>query len=132
MRLSPIEIRWAQVVLRALVPAGALGGAASDAEVAAQFADECAQPPLYGGLLLRFSLWLAWWSPPFVLRRWRTLGGLDEAGRAQALERLLDSDVAPIRLAATYLKLTACLLALGDPRVLRRLNAYGLGEARRP
>jgi hypothetical protein len=117
------------VIGRSIVPPGTLGGTTDHLDLGERFREECAAPPWYSGTLLRFSLWLAWWSPLFVIGRWRTLGGLDEADRTRVLEALLKSPRHNLRLAVTFLKLTACILALGDMPTLERLDAYGLGAA---
>jgi hypothetical protein len=127
VRLFDFEARWARVIGRSVVPVGTLGGATDHLDLGERFRDECAQPPWYSGLLLRFSLWVTWLSPLFVLGRWRTFGGLDEADRVRVLEALLKSPRHNLRLAIIFLKLTACVLALGDARTLEQLDAYGLG-----
>lgn len=116
---------------RSIVPATVLDGVTGDLDLGQRFSDECAQPPWYSGALLRFSLWVAWLSPLFVVGRLRTFGSLDESERTRVLDALLKSPRHNLRLAVTYLKLTACILALGDPRALERLDAYSLSTAPR-
>ena len=130
MPLFAFEVRWARVVARSIVPASTLDGVTGDLDLGERFRAEHAQPPWYSGALLRLSLWLTWWSPLFVIGRWCTLGGLDEPDRVRVLEALLKSPRHNLRLAVTFLKLTACILALGDLRALEKLDAYGLGAAR--
>jgi hypothetical protein len=129
VRLFAFEVNWARLVARSIVPAETLGGVCADLDLGERFRAECAQPPWYSGLLLRFSLWLTWFSPLFMLGRFATFGGLDESDRTRVLDALLKSPRHNLRLAVTFLKLTACILALGDPRALERLDAYGLGTA---
>src|SRR4051794_26866353 len=100
--------------MRAIVPASVLDGVVADIDLGQKFRDECAQPPWYSALLLRFSVWLAWVAPILMMRGWRTFGGLTPEERVAVLERLLKSERHNLRLAFTFLKLNACMMALGD------------------
>jgi hypothetical protein len=131
VRLFAFETRWAETIARAILPVGALGGVVDDLDLGARFRDECAQPPWFSGLLLRATLWLVWLAPLYFLPGLRTFGAIEASERAELLEKLLKSNHHNLRLAVTYLKLTTCVLALGDPRALEQLDAYGLGEAAR-
>ena len=129
MKLRAFETRWAAIIGRALLPAGLLGGVVDDVDLGEALRRECREPPWYAALLLRASLWLTWFSPPFVLRRPRTFGGLDPAAREAALEKLLDSRVYVVRATATFLKLASCMLLMGHQRVMRRIGAYEYGRS---
>ena len=131
MKLRQFEVRWAETIGRTLLPRGVLGGVADGVELGEEFRRECLEPPWYSALLLRLSLWLAWFSPIFFLRRFRTLGGVDAAAREAALEKLLVSRSYYLRLAAMFLKLTACTLLLGEEPTLLRIGAYDLAERKR-
>lgn len=128
MRLRRFEVRWAATIARALLPAGLLGGVVDDIDVGEAFRRECLQPPWYAALLLRASLWLTWFAPLVLKRGLRTFGGLDGAAQDQVLERLLGSNVYVVRATAMFLKLTACMVLLGDERVMRRIRAYEHGH----
>jgi hypothetical protein len=130
VKLLPFEIRWADAIGRAMLPRGLLGGVVDAVELGEEIQRECLEPPWYAALLLRASLWLTWLAPPLALGRLRTFGGLDAAAREALLERLLDSRVYLVRATATFLKLQACMLLLGDARVLRRIGAYEHGHER--
>ena len=129
MRLFDFEVRRARVVLRSIVPASTLGGVTAELDLGERFAREHDGSPWQSAALMRFALWLVWLAPLVMLKGLHTFGGLEEAARVEVIERLLHMDAAWIRLAATFLKLTACVLALGDRRALERLDAYGLGAA---
>jgi len=73
-------------------------------------------------------VWITWFSPPFVLRRMKTFGGVDGGARERLLETLLTSPVYALRATAFYFKLTACLVLLDDEVVLRRIGAYEHGR----
>jgi hypothetical protein len=128
MRLRAFEIRWADAIGRALLPRGLLGGVVDDVALGEEFRREALEPPWFAALLLRASLWLTWFAPPWALGRARTFGGLDEAGRVALLEKVLASRVYLVRAMATFLKLSACMLLLGDERVMRRIGAYEHGR----
>jgi hypothetical protein len=132
MKLHAFEIRWSAIIGRALLPPGLLGGVVDDVDLGDAFRRECLEPPWYAALLLRASLWLTWFAPPFVLRRLRSFGGLDPAAREAVLEKLLDSRIYVVRATATFLKLAACMQLLGQERVMRRIGAYEHGRATAP
>lgn len=129
MKLRRFEVRWAETIGRALVPRGVLGGVVDDVALGEQYRLECLAPPWYGALLMRAGLWLTWFAPLWSSLRFRTFGGLDEAGREALLERLLESKSYNVRMAIMFLKITVCTLLLGDERALKQLNAYGLSDA---
>ena len=132
MKLRRFEIRWAAIIGRALLPAGLLGGVADDVDLGDAFRCECLEPPWYAALLLRASLWLTWFAPPFALRRLRSFGGLDPGARELVLEKLLDSRIYVVRATATFLKLAACMLLMGQQRVLKQIGAYEYGRKDQP
>jgi hypothetical protein len=129
VKLRRFEIRWADTIGRALLPRGLLGGVVDGVELGEEMRRECLEPPWYAALLLRASLWLTWLAPPWALGRLRAFGGLDAAAREALLERLLASRVYLVRATTTFLKLSACMLLLGDERVMRRIGAYEHGRA---
>ena len=128
MDLWPFEERWARVIGRALLPAGLLDGTVDDVDIGAGWRDECRRSRWDAALLLHVSLWLAWLAPLWMQRRLRTLGGLDEKARVEVLEALLKSPRYLVRMAALFIKLTACSLVLGDERALKQLAAYDYGR----
>lgn len=132
MRLWRRELRWAATIGRALLPAGLLGGVVDDVDLGDAFRRECLEPPWYAALLLRASLWLTWFAPLLVLRRLSTFGGLDAAARELVLERLLDSKIYLVRATAMFLKLSSCMMLLGDERVMRLIGAYEYGTPAAP
>lgn len=130
MKLRRFEVRWAETIGRALVPRGVLGGAVDDVALGELYRLECAEPPWWGALLMRVSLWLTWYAPFWSSFRLRTFGGLDEAAREALLEKLLEARSYNVRMAVMFLKISVCTLVLGDERALVKLNAYGLADAR--
>ena len=128
MKLRRFEIRWANIIARTLLPPGLFGGVVDDVDLGEALRRQCLAPPWYTALLLRLSLWLAWFAPVLYRRRPSTLGGLDDAAREAVLDRLLQSGSYLVRSVTLYLKLEACLVLLGDERVLERIGAYEHGH----
>jgi hypothetical protein len=126
VRLASFERRWAAVIARALVPAGALGGALDAIDLGARYADECAVSPWQPALLYRASLWLTWLAPVWMSARPRSFGGLDGDERVALLERLMKHRRYLVRMAGLFLKLAICSLLLGDEATLAQLGAYRL------
>lgn len=131
VKLTGFEVRWAESIGRALIPRGAAGGTCDAVQVGPALDREVRASTWYIAVLLRFGLWVSWLCPPFVLGAWRSFGGLSEADRALALERLLGSKVYAVRMAINFLKISLCGLILGEPAFLQRLDAYGLGAPQR-
>jgi hypothetical protein len=120
------ERRWAAVVARALVPAGALGGALDQIDLGKRYADECAVSPWHAAIVFRASLWLTWLAPVWMLARPRTFGGLDADAQVALLEKLLKHRRYLVRMASMMLKIAICSLLLGDESTLAQLGAYRL------
>lgn len=129
MRLRQFEIRWAGTIGRVVLPLGLLRGVVDDVDLGDEVRRECAESPWYAALVLRVSLWLTWLAPLWVLRRPRTLGGLDPNLRQVVVERLLASPRYAVRAMMTLLKLTMCVRLLGDERVFAGIGAYEHGRA---
>jgi hypothetical protein len=132
MKLRRFEIRWATVIGRALLPVGLFGGVVDSADLGDLFYRECLGHPWYSALVVRLSLWITWFSPLLWRRRLVTFGALDPQAREAMLETLLASPIYAVRATAFYFKLTACMVLLGDERVLERIGAYEHGRAPAP
>src|SRR5690349_2740809 len=130
MRLRRFEKHWADALGRTIAPRGLFGGVVDDVDLGARYDDECAASPWFAAVVLRFSLWMAWLAPLWMLRRPRTFGGLAPSEREQVLERLLLSESYTVRLTAMFLKLTVLTLLIGDERALTQIGAYGLSGER--
>lgn len=136
MKLLSFEVRWGRTLGRALLPEGALGAAVDSIDLGEAFRRECMSPPWYAALVLRLSLWMAWFSPIWLSapsasgRRFATFGALARAEQEAQLEALLASPSYVVRSTAFFFKLTACLALLGDERVLARIGAYEHGRLR--
>jgi hypothetical protein len=126
VRLLPFEADWVRAIARALMPPGTLGGVLDGIDTGARFDREMARSPWYAALGMRVSLWLTWLAPVWMLGHAQTFGAVDDTLKVEILEKLLKHPRYELRMAAMFLKLTLCTLALGDERVLRALGAYDL------
>lgn len=129
MLLPQHEQRMAEVLARALLPAGVMDGAFDHAPVGEEVAREVRRSPLGPALLIRLSLWLAWLAPLWLSRRPRSFGGLPPDEQVALLERLLKSDSYLLRMAMTLLKITLVGAILGNERALSAIGAYKLDVA---
>jgi hypothetical protein len=130
MKLRRFEVRWADTIGRALLPRGILHGTVDHVDLGELFRLEALEPPWYTAIVLRLSLWLTWFAPFWLYGQLATFGGVDDDTREGLLEKLLDSRHYMIRMAAMFLKLTACTLLLGDERALADVGAYDLVRPR--
>jgi hypothetical protein len=116
--------RWrAEVIARALVPRGVLGGTTDGIDAGALLDQECQGGPWHAALLLKLGIWLVWLWP---LPRLRTFASLPEREREEQLERLLEHRLYFVRQALLYLKLTVLAVLLGGRPQLLRAGAYRL------
>jgi hypothetical protein len=129
VRLLPFELDWVRTITRALLPPGAIDGSLDGIDTGPRFDREMARSPWYAALAMRASLWLTWLAPVWFLGHAQTFGTVDDEMKIDLLEKLLKHPRYQLRLAALFLKLTLCTLALGDERVLRALGAYDLPRA---
>ena len=79
---------------------------------------------------LRLGLWLVSLCPLFVIGRFSTFAGLAIDERVKLLEKLLESDVFPLR-ESTFLLKTAASLALMRPESVRARSRFS-GEPDTP
>jgi hypothetical protein len=124
MQLSQMEVRWAGVIGRALLPPGMLGGVVDQVDIGERWQDECRRSRWDGAFLCRLVLWLVWLAPLWMLRGFGTFGGLDEKARVEVLEAIFKSPRYLLRMAGLFLKLTATSVLLGDERALQQMQAY--------
>src|SRR3954452_2074303 len=124
MQLSQMEVRWAGVIGRALLPPGMLGGVVDQVDIGERWQDECRRSRWDGAFLCRLVLWLGWlgavvglrgvcavwgvlwlvWlAPLWMLRGFGTFGGLDEKARVEVLEAIFKSPRYLLRMAGLFL-----------------------------
>jgi hypothetical protein len=125
------EVRWARVEFDTIFPGASDAGLVSmDAmDVEAFVRTTAAHVPAKAAFGLRIAIWLAMFAPLFVLRRFKTLAGLDRADREKVITRLLANDSYAIRSLTLILKTIGALLYAGDPSVRARMHAKPVAEA---
>jgi hypothetical protein len=129
MDITDTEARWAEVIGRGFAPQGVvLDGIVDEASIGEGVRDEARSSPWYFAIGLRAAILLVWLSPIWRLGRLKTFGGLSSEEQVELLETLLKSRLYPVRLALMLLKLTVCMILVGEERALRRVGAYHLKE----
>lgn len=122
MKLLAFEMRWLLAITVAILPSGAherLADGADRVPMRDFYDDLLVRAPLRPMLGLRAAVWLIALSPPFMMRRARTFGGLAAAERAGLLAALAGSDIYLVRELPLLVK-TMALMGYGAmPRVQR-------------
>jgi hypothetical protein len=126
MKLSRFEESQAAIISRATIPMGALDGLTDRMDFGSEIGRQVAMIPWWSAILVRLALWVVWFAPIWRMGRFRLFGSLPEAQQAQCLELLSHSRVYWIRQVVTLMKMTICMVAFGDPKVLGWLGAYDL------
>ena len=124
MRLFGFERRWLAQVNGAILPSGAsdaLPLGAADVPMDRFVDDLFARAPLRMLVGVRLALWAVVVSPPFVVGRWATFGGLSDAERVACLVRLRESPTYAVREIPILLKAMACLGYCGLPAIAGRI-----------
>src|SRR5262245_14631082 len=122
-KLSRWELAWAVAAFAGFFPRSAhadlIGFEDMDLthEVAAPLQALLAVAPLKAVLGIRLAILLAAVAPLFLLRRPRTIAGLDADTRTRVMARLLASSFYPVRALALLLKMIGAFLFARTPRV---------------
>jgi hypothetical protein len=125
MNLTKLETRWAEAAMGAIFPGSRDAGLADirAMDLRGFLSQVMATVPFQAALGLRLAVWIVALAPLFVLRRFATIAGLDQAGREKVIERLLVSRSYPVRSLVMILKTIGALLYAGDDAVRARMNA---------
>jgi hypothetical protein len=125
MNLTKLETRWAEAAMGAIFPGSRDAGLADirAMDLRGFLAQVMTTVPFQAALGLRLAVWIVALAPLFVLRRFATIAGLDQAGREKVIERLLVSRSYPVRSLVMILKTIGALLYAGDDAVRARMNA---------
>ncbi len=116
MKLFGFELAWATAAFDAVLPEGtALPHGVARLNPAATFAEILGAAKLEQSLGLRLSLWIVALAPLWILRRPRSIAGIDAGARQLVLERLLASPVYAIRQLALAFKATTSMLYARSP-----------------
>ncbi len=125
MNLTKLEITWAEAAMGAIFP-GSRDAGLTDIramDLRGFLAQVMATVPFQAALGLRLAVWIVALAPLFVLRRFATIAGLDQAGREKVIEKLLVNRSYPVRSLVMILKTIGALLYAGDDAVRARMNA---------
>jgi len=125
MNLTKLEITWAEAAMGAIFP-GSRDAGLTDIramDLRGFLAQVMATVPFQAALGLRLAVWIVALAPLFVLRRFATIAGLDQAGREKVIEKLLANRSYAVRSLVMILKTIGALLYAGDDAVRARMNA---------
>lgn len=125
MNLTKLEISWAEASMGAIFP-GSRDAGLTDIramDLRGFLAQVMATVPFQAALGLRLAVWIVALAPLFVLRRFATIAGVDQAERESVIEKLLASRSYPVRSLVMILKTIGALLYAGDDAVRARMNA---------
>ncbi len=125
MNLTKLEITWAEAAMGAIFP-GSRDAGLTDIramDLRGFLAQVMATVPFQAALGLRLAVWIVALAPLFVLRRFATIAGLDQAGREKVIEKLLVNRSYAVRSLVMILKTIGALLYAGDDAVRARMNA---------
>lgn len=113
MRLFGFELSWASAAFGAVLPEGtALPHGIARLDPARYLAETVAAAPLLQATGVRLALWLVALAPLWLLRKPKTISGIEPAEREVVLDQLLSNPVYAVRqLALTFKALASMLYA---------------------
>jgi len=120
--MTRMERRWAVTALEAFAPPGDEGLVPKPGEVdwGGTLDEMLAIGTRLSAFGVRLAVWIATFAPWWILRRPRTLKGLDVPTRARVLSRLLESRIYIVRELMLLLKIVASTAFLGVASVRDR------------
>jgi hypothetical protein len=123
MKLSRLEMRWAEASMGAIFPGSSESGLAGiqAMDVRGFLGQVMRIVPFQSALGLRLAVWLVALAPLFVLGRLCTIAGLVPADREKVVGRLVASRAYAIRSLVLILKAIGALLYAGDDAVRARM-----------
>jgi hypothetical protein len=125
MNLTKLETTWAEAAMGAIFPGSSDAGLADirAMDVRGFLSQIMRTVPFQAALGLRLAVWIVALAPLFVLGRFTTVVGLDQAAREQLIVRLLANRSYALRSLVLILKTIGALLYAGDDAVRARMNA---------
>jgi hypothetical protein len=123
MKLSRLEMGWAEASMGAIFPGSSEAGLADiqAMDVRGFLAQVMHVVPFQAALGLRLAVWLVALAPLFVLGRLCTIAGLSPADREKVVGKLVASPAYAIRSLVLILKTMGALLYAGDDAVRARM-----------
>jgi hypothetical protein len=124
MNLTKLETTWAEAAMGAIFPGSREAGLADirGMDLRGFLSQVVTTVPFQAALGLRLAIWIVALAPLFVLGRFATVVGLDQAGREQLIVRLLAHRSYALRSLVLILKTIGALLYAGDDAVRARMN----------
>jgi hypothetical protein len=124
MKLTGMEMGWAEAALVGVFPGSAASGFASigSMDVRGFLAGALQRIPLRAALGIRLAIWIVALAPVVVLGRLRTIARLAQADRERVLARLVASDSYAIRSLVLMLKTFGALLYAGNDAIRQRIE----------
>jgi hypothetical protein len=134
MKLTGLEMGWAEAALVGVFPGSVASGFASigSMDVRGFLKGALRRIPLRAALGLRLAIWIVALAPIVVLRRLRTIARLEQVDRERVLARLAASDSYAIRSLVMMLKTFGALLYAGDDGVRARIEIPAASENLQP
>ena len=116
--LSKIESRWARGAFGAIFPAhGPAKIGICDLDVETFLSEVRTATSFKSALGIRVAIWIVAFAPLFVIGKFRTIAGLDQASRELVVGSLLGSHIFFVRQLTMLLKAIGALLYAGAPAV---------------
>jgi hypothetical protein len=124
MNLTKLETTWAEAAMGAIFPGSSDTGLGDirAMDLRGFLSQVMLTVPFQAALGLRLAVWIVALAPLLVLGRFKTIMGLDQAGREDLIARLLANRVYAIRSLVMILKTIGALLYAGDDAVRARMN----------
>lgn len=125
MNLSKLETTWTEAAMGAIFPGSRDAGLADirAMDLRGFVAEVMRTVPFQAALGFRLAVWIVALAPLFILGRFATIAGLDQAGRQKVITTLLASRSYAVRSLVMILKTIGALLYAGDDTVRARMNA---------
>ncbi len=116
--LTKIESRWARGAFGAIFPANRVTGIGiCDLDVETFLMEVRSATSFKSALGVRAAIWIAAFAPLFVLGKFRTIAGLDQASREVVVATLMASPIYFVRQLTMLLKAVGAILYAGAPAV---------------
>jgi hypothetical protein len=125
MNMTKLETTWAEAAMGAIFPGSRDAGLADirAMDLRGFLSQVMTTVPFQAALGLRLAVWIVALAPLFVLGRFATIVGLDQASREKVIITLLANRSYAIRSLVMILKTIGALLYAGDDGVRARMNA---------
>ncbi len=124
MKLTRFETTWAEAAMGAIFPGSRDAGLTDirSMDLRGFLSQVMSSVPFQAALGLRLAVWIVALAPLFVLGRFTTIVGLDQAAREGLVGRLVGNRNYALRSLVMILKTIGALLYANDDTVRARMN----------